>query len=510
MGLVVAVLGMLILADSGPDTVFGWGLTGAGLGALAGVRVPVLRKHLFNSWYNSLATILIAAVAVYVSYRGGKFLFASGQWEAVRTNLTLLMIGTFPRGELWRLVTQTYLLASAIGIAWGATVAASRDRGAEIGVPPHRDSLAGLARRYWPILLLLVVVLAFTQTIWPTLLCVSAVALGIFLRAAMLRIPRRFRSLGWYVAGACGIASFQVLTGTGGISWWWTSALAALVAMRFVASRDFAQYEGTELTVFRRNAARIMTAKRLTRYQLAAQVAAVIVAVVAVRVAYWLIGETSGVGWDDWSGLHLTLMASAAAIVLAMPLSLVLALGRRSSLPVVRWLCVGFIELFRGLPLIALLFVASLFIGFFLDTDTPLSLMTRAIIMFTLFSSAYLAEVVRGGLQAVSRGQVEAGQAVGLPPQGVTRLIVLPQALRAVIPAMVGQLISLFKDSSLLSIISIVELVRARELIHAQTGFITSAHAETLVFVAFAYWAISYTMSRESQRLERRLGVGER
>ncbi|WP_420619861.1 amino acid ABC transporter permease [Candidatus Poriferisocius sp.] len=510
VGLITAILGLFIVSSNGPSTVFGWGTVAVGLGTLAALRVPQLRKDLFNTWYNALVTILLGVVGVYAIYRGGKFLFLSGQWEAVRQNLTLLMIGTFPRSEQWRLVVQTYLLASSIGIAWGTVVASNRDRAIEIGTAFERHSVLGLARRYWAILVLLIVTLIFTGTIWPTLLTVSALALGLILRQSVMRLPRQLRKVGWFAAGLTGIVSFQVLTGTGGISWWWTSALFSFAALQIASAKDFSKYLGTMIVWPVSGRTRQITAKDLARFKLAAQFLSVVAAVVAVRVIYWLIGETSSVGWDNWAGLHLTLVASVAAIILAFPISLLLAIGRRSSLPVVRWLCVGYIEFFRGVPLITLLFVASIFIGFFLDTDTPLSLLTRAIIMFTIFSSAYLAEVVRGGLQAVSRGQVEAGQTVGLQPFGVTRLIVLPQALRAVIPAMVGQIISLFKDSSLLSIISIVELVRARELIHAQAGFITATHAETLVFVAFAYWAISYTMSRESQRLERRLGVGER
>ena len=510
MGFVTTVVGVLFLATSGPNTVFGWGAAVVGLGAMAGVRAPRLHKDLFNNWYNSLITILIGVVGIYLIYRGGKFLFSSGQWEAVRQNLTLLMIGTFPRSEQWRLVIQTYLLASSIGIAWGTVVASNRDRALDIGVQVERDSLLGLARRCWAMLALLIVMLVFTGTIWPTLLTVSALALGLILRHLVMRLPRQVRKAGWFGAGLTGIASFQVLTGTGGISWWWTSALFSFAALQLASARDFTSLLGSEIVWPLTSRSRLITGRDLARFKLVTQILSVVVAVAAVRVIYGLMGDTSSVGWDDWAGLHLTLVASAAAIILAFPISLLLALGRRSSLPVVRWFCVGYIEFFRGVPLITLLFVASIFIGFFLNTDTPLSLLTRAIIMFTIFSSAYLAEVVRGGLQAVSRGQIEAGQAVGLQPVGVMRLIVLPQALRAVIPAMVGQVISLFKDSSLLSIISIVELTRARELIHAQPGFITATHAETLVFVAFAYWCISYTMSRESQRLERRLGVGER
>jgi general L-amino acid transport system permease protein len=139
-----------------------------------------------------------------------------------------------------------------------------------------------------------------------------------------------------------------------------------------------------------------------------------------------------------------------------------------------------------------------------------LSGISRAIASFTLFTAAYVAEIVRGGLQSLPAGQTEAGQALGLSTTSVMRLIVLPQALRAVIPAMVGQFISLFKDSSLLAIIAILEFLGVRSLIHAQPDFRVTAHAETLVFVAVGYWAFAYAMSRESQRLEGRLGVGER
>jgi general L-amino acid transport system permease protein len=160
--------------------------------------------------------------------------------------------------------------------------------------------------------------------------------------------------------------------------------------------------------------------------------------------------------------------------------------------------------------LISLLLMGQFFIGFFLATDDPLSNVTRATAAITMFSAAYIAEIVRGGLQSVDKGQTEAGQALGLPAAKITRLLVLPQALRNVIPAMVGQFISLFKDTTLLSIIGITEFLGIREIVHAQEDFRGFGIAETLVFVAFGFWAVSFTMSRESQRLERRLGVGVR
>ncbi len=469
-----------------------------------------LRKNLFNNWYNSLITLVAVVVGAILLYYGGRFIFVTGQWEAVRKNLTLLMMGVYPRDEQWRLVAQMYLVASALGLAWGTVTARSHDQAEDTGVAAQRPTPLDLLRRYWPILLLLVVILVFTRTIWPTLFTLSTLVVGLAVRSVAMRLPRSARRPCWYAAAFMAIVSFQVVSGTNGNAWWWTSALFAFAVFQFAGERDLTKYLGTSMVWPISGRSRLVTARDLVWIKRAVQIVAVVATVVVVRIAYWLIGDTSSVSWDDWSGLYLTLVASGAAIILSFPLALLLAVGRRSSLPAIRWLCVGYIELFRGVPFIALLFIAKIFIDFFLDVDTPLSLTTRTIIVFTIFSSAYLAEVVRGGLQAVPRGQIEAGQAVGLQPPGVMRLIVLPQALRAVIPAMVGQFISLYKDSTLFAFISVVEFYRARELIHSQQEFTTTAIAETLVFVAFTYWAISYTMSKESQRLERHLGVGER
>ena len=220
-----------------------------------------------------------------------------------------------------------------------------------------------------------------------------------------------------------------------------------------------------------------------------------------------MIEAQEGVGWDEWSGLHLTLMVSAIAIVLAFPLGLILALARRSTLPALRIMSTVYIEVIRGVPLITLLFMGQFILGFMVPAGTELSAITRAIAAMTLFTAAYVAEIVRGGLQSLPAGQTEAGQALGLAQPTIMNRIVLPQALRAVIPAMVGQFISLFKDSSLLFIIGILEFLGVRKIVHAQEAFRGVGIAETLVFVAIGYWAFAFAMSRESQRLERRLRV---
>jgi general L-amino acid transport system permease protein len=228
-----------------------------------------------------------------------------------------------------------------------------------------------------------------------------------------------------------------------------------------------------------------------------------------VMVAVVALG---GVGWERWGGLLLTVFLAVGGIIISFPLGVLLALGRRSSLPAVRIVCVAYIELARGVPLITLLFMGAFMLGFFLPpgSETP-SLVTRALVALVLFTAAYVAEIVRGGLQSVPREQIEAAQALGLSPVKTTLLIVLPQALRAVIPALVGQFISLFKDTSLVFIIGLTELLAVAEVITSQPEFLAQGLiVETLVFVGFVYWAGSYWMSRESQRLERRLGVGQR
>ena len=232
-------------------------------------------------------------------------------------------------------------------------------------------------------------------------------------------------------------------------------------------------------------------------------------AFVAVQII--ILGD-EGVGWDDWGGLHLVVAATVAGIALAFPLGLLLALGRRSSLPAIRGVTVAYIEAFRAVPLVTLLFLGQYMIGFlFPNTIEPPSFLVRAVIAITLFEAAYIAEIVRGGLQAVPHGQVEAAQAVGLSPPKVMRLVVLPQALRAVIPAMVGQFISLFKDTSLLAIVGFFELIDVTDAVTKQDAFRGEGlRPLTLAFVGLIYWAGCSTMSRESQRLERRLGVGER
>jgi general L-amino acid transport system permease protein len=206
-----------------------------------------------------------------------------------------------------------------------------------------------------------------------------------------------------------------------------------------------------------------------------------------------------------WGGLLLTLLLSVVGIVFSFPLGVLLALGRQSGLPAVRALSVTYIEVVRGVPLVTVLFMAQLMLPLFLPNVT-IDRVVRAMAGIVLFSAAYLAENVRGGLQAIPRGQYEAARALGLNTWKMMLLIILPQALKIVIPVLVGQFIALFKDTSLVVIVGLLELMGIAKAVLAQPDFL-GLQAEVYLFVALVYAVFCYLMSNLSQRLERRLNT---
>lgn len=236
--------------------------------------------------------------------------------------------------------------------------------------------------------------------------------------------------------------------------------------------------------------------------------------VVALLNGFGADGALRSVSTKEWGGFMLTLILSIVGIAISFPLGIALALGRRSRLPVIRAVCVGFIEIVRGAPLIMWLFIASLMVPLVLDVSpSAVGPLSRAMVAVTLFSAAYMAENVRGGLQAVPKGQYEAAQALGLSGWQRTRLIVLPQALRAVIPAIVGQAIALFKDTSLVFIVGLFDFFNVGNIVANQNASLLipgGVRLELSLFLAVVYWFFAYRMSVASQQLERQLGVGER
>ncbi len=211
-----------------------------------------------------------------------------------------------------------------------------------------------------------------------------------------------------------------------------------------------------------------------------------------------------------WGGLLVTLFLAVGGILLSFPIGVLLALGRRSTLPVVKLFSTAFIEIVRGVPLVTILFMSSIILALFLPQGFRIDRLIRALLGMTLFSAAYMAENVRGGLQTIPKGQIDAAKAVGLSNFQTTLLIVLPQALRAVIPAIVGQLISLFKDTTLAIIVAINELLSIGKAVLQSDIEFLQLQLEVFVFIAAVFWIFSSVMSYSSRRLEKRLGVGER
>lgn len=215
------------------------------------------------------------------------------------------------------------------------------------------------------------------------------------------------------------------------------------------------------------------------------------------------------VGTPRWGGFMLTLVIALSGIVASLPLGIVLALGRRSTMPVVRLACTIFIEFWRGIPLVAVLFMASVMFPLFLPPDVTFDQLLRAVIGVALFASAYMAEVVRGGLQAISKGQYEGAMALGLSYWKMMRLIILPQALKIVIPGIVNTFIGLFKDTTLVLIIGLLDLLGiVQSSIQDPNWSIPSVPYTGYVFVALVFWVCCYAMARYSRYVEAKLDTG--
>jgi general L-amino acid transport system permease protein len=211
-----------------------------------------------------------------------------------------------------------------------------------------------------------------------------------------------------------------------------------------------------------------------------------------------------------WGGLLLTFILALVGIVASFPIGVLLALGRRSALPVLKLFCTLFIEIVRGVPLVTILFMASILLPLFLPDNIRIDRVVRAMIGMTLFAAAYMAENVRGGLAAIPIGQYEAAKAIGLNGFQTMILIVLPQALRTVIPAIVGQFIALFMDTTLAVIVSLLELLAVGKAVVQGNPEWLHLQVEVYIFIAAVFWVFTFSMSYASRRLEAALGVGKR
>lgn len=237
---------------------------------------------------------------------------------------------------------------------------------------------------------------------------------------------------------------------------------------------------------------------------------------VAYPILTWalLFGGVFGleeVPTNKWGGFMLTLVIALTGIVISLPLGIVLALGRRSHMPLIRLFCVTFIEFWRGVPLITVLFMSSVMLPLFLPEGVSFNELLRALIGVALFASSYMAEVVRGGLQAIPKGQYEGADSLGLAYWQKMRLIILPQALKIVIPGIVNTFIGLFKDTTLVLIIGLLDLLGAVQAGIADPNWnAKSVSYSGYVFTAFVFWVCCYGMSQYSRKVERKLHTGHK
>jgi general L-amino acid transport system permease protein len=380
-----------------------------------------IRENLFNTWYNSLLTLIILYAILRLVPDFAQWLI-SANWEPILTRPALYFVGQYPASELWRVGIGVALISFFFGLSWGTW-----------GGPVRTFAIALMAGYG---------VVAF--------LPVSLETINLTARVFMVA------NIGLVVAGLAA-SRLPLVRGSRLLIGWVVVFFLIILLLR--------GFEGTPLEV-------VQTGR--------------------------------------WGGLMLNLMVAAIGIVASFPIGVLLALGRRSTLPVVKVFCTLFIELVRGVPLITILFMGSLLLPLFLPEDVRIDRVIRAVIGITLFSAAYMAENVRGGLQAIPEGQYEAARAIGLNAPLTTLLIILPQALRLVIPAIVGQFIALFKDTTLLIIVGINEILGIGKSIVLGNPEWVGAQIEVYLFIAALFWVFTYAMSYSSRRLERALGVGER
>lgn len=378
-----------------------------------------IHRNLFSSTFNSVLTVISAAVVVWVLIQLFQFVFVSGDWSVLKANLRVYMVGRFPVDELWRVWLDLYLVMLLVGLSRGV-----------------------LLRRPWTL----------RRTVMRAVITAVAVGLVLYL-----------------------VESGRVL------------ALLGLAVAIELAGVGIGRLVGP----------------RLRTPLLVAWILAFPVIVIILRAF-------DGVKPGQWGGFMLNVIVAVVAIFVSFPIGILLALGRRSTLPAVRTFSVGFIELIRGVPLVTLLIFGIFVLPLLLPPGVDLPNIVLAMIMFIVFSSAYTAEITRGGLQGVPDGQYEAARALGFRYPRMMALVVLPQALRNTIPAMISHNISLFKDTSLLAALGFFsDLLSVASRATRDLEFV-GQEAEALLPAGLVFWVGAYSMAKWSQRVEKRVGVGER
>jgi len=447
-----------------------------------------LRANLFSTPYNAALTLICGLLVVWVAHWLTNFLLIDAVWSGadrqaclatpgrpevgacwafIRTYINFFLYGSYPVDERWRV--DIFFAALALGIAWLMWLDA-----------PRREIGGAYFFLYFPL--------------------VS------FYLLAGGRMERFL--IGQTAALLDAIANQATEFGANGLGRLLHLAFLPVTALAsLIYSSPAPLWIDFGLTgllcVF---AARLLAGNRAALYAVGA------FAVLAVTIKVFGL-DTTGlpkVDTSQWGGLLITLVVAAVGIVASLPLGILLALGRRSSMPAVRILSVIFIEFVRGVPLITVLFMASVMLPLFVPESWSPDKLLRALVGVALFSAAYMAEVVRAGLQAIPRGQFEAAMAVGLSYWQSMRLVILPQALKITIPNIVNSAVGLFKDTTLVFIVGIVDLLKAVEVARVDPRWATPVTSATgYAFVAMIYLLSCYGMSRYARYVDARLARGE-
>ncbi len=511
-----------------------------------------LNDNLFSSWFNVFVSAISIVIITFALVYGFRWIIAAADWTVVSALGGGLVIGQFNTEQacpgqncFWRPQAALLMVTALLGMAWGLSGEGTARRIAVVAAVivtlfaflPYDFERMGMDVR-----LLLAANILTTLAGWAMVryagmttpdVVVSAVAfflMILFLLTGTLEIsflqPAQATAMIVILAATMALGMVcGLIDGVAGIIIGFTTTArntrlgiaGILTLVLFLLSfLPLGVWGWREGLLFLLIVPAFLAGMELVRSTgMSFRGCVIVVAIVFAIVLLFLRGvpwapEVQQVSTLHWGGLMLNLLLAVAGIVISFPVGIALALGRRSNLPVVKLLCVVFIEVFRGVPLITLLFMSQVLVPLAFPENFNTNSLLRASIVITLFSSAYMAENVRGGLQALHPGQAEAARALGLASWQTTMMISLPQAIRNVIPAIVGQFIALFKDTTLVYIIGMLDVLEfGRAFIQGNTQYLASAK-ELFLFLAVVFWIFCYTMSYVSQRVEVHLGVGRR
>jgi general L-amino acid transport system permease protein len=475
-----------------------------------------LRANFFSSWFNTLLTILLAVFLFLVARNILSWAITEANWRVITSNYRVLLWGRYPDEEVWRLGTSLGIILVLALVTW------------LVWRSPRAERLRRWVVIAWFLSFIVIVLLIRGLTLPTPYTVFNNMGYYLFRPDVLLLVDQTWRPnaslflVGFLVGMTWGLYQDR--------KWRLISLVALLVMLGISTPLGLQSFELAGIRLPRLLPMLLIGAVAFLLGRYVGRSLSNIDGVYRGLVIAWVAGipilmitlTSFDVGVEAvapaevmpivepniWSGIMLTLMLAVVSIVLSFPIGILLALGRRSSLPVVKWFSVGFIELVRGVPLITILFMAQVMLPLFLPLELTVDRVLRAMAGMTLFTAAYLAEVIRGGLQAVPEEQVEAARALGLSELLVTGLIVLPQALRAVIPPIMGQFVSIFKDTSLVAVVGLLDLIAVGQSVIKQREFLGSVR-EIYIFAGIFFFVFSYAMSKASQRLEKQLGVGE-